>query len=103
MAVLVAGVVLWWSLGRPAPHLGGHAAPPGQISFGERTVPAPQTNQVWYHRGSSDLTVVFLHGILSDSRSCWLSARNDDFVYWPELVVADSTFGDASVYLAGYY
>jgi len=69
-------------------------------------LPKPKQNNLWFHYNSSESVIVFLHGIFSDSRSCWLhedrmnSARS---VYWPALIKSDRRFGDPSIYLAGFY
>lgn len=65
-------------------------------------LPAAGTNNVWYYRGSGDTVVVFVHGIFSDSRACWLR-EDPPPQYWPALLRADSRFGDASIYLGGFY
>ena len=64
-------------------------------------IPPPKTNNVWYkfHRSSS--VIVFVHGIFSDSRDCWMS--DDTYSYWPKLVTEDNRLQDTSVFLGGYY
>jgi pimeloyl-ACP methyl ester carboxylesterase len=42
---------------------------------------------------------VFVHGILSDGDSCW---RNENGVYWPDLVVAESDLENVGVYVFTY-
>lgn len=63
---------------------------------------APQSdiNNVWYCYNDSDTVFVFVHGILSDSRSAW---KNENGAYWPDLVLNDKRYGDPSVYLGGFY
>lgn len=54
----------------------------------------------WHLAGSTDTVVVFVHGLMSTSRTCW-SHKNG--TYWPQLVAQDPQFEAASVYLADYY
>ena len=72
-------------------------------------LPREPENNLWYVRPSSstDVTMVFLHGIFS-SRSCWLHTGEDDLehpapVFWPDLVRADHRLGSLAIYLGGYY
>ena len=44
--------------------------------------PIPKVNNVWYEYRSSDIVFVFVHGIFSDSRSCWYNHEAD--VLWPD-------------------
>jgi len=70
------------------------------------TIPPAGQNNIWYQYTSSSAALVFVHGILSDSRSCWLHVDRHDGrknVYWPELVRTDRRFGDPSIFLGGYY
>lgn len=57
-------------------------------------------NSRWHSAKSTDTVIVFVHGLLSTSDECW---RNQSGLYWPNLVVDDPIFEDASVFLAGYY
>jgi hypothetical protein len=69
-------------------------------------LPQHGQNNLWFHYNQSRAVIVFVHGIFSDSRGCWL---HDDAgypprtVYWPALVRSDPRFGNPSIYLAGYY
>ena len=68
-------------------------------------VPPPGKNNVWYERNSSDTVFVFVHGIFSDSRNCWLALNTKDqkqSTFWPELVSNDQRFNHPSVFLGGY-
>ena len=67
-------------------------------------VPAGRINNFWYDCSSEDTVFVFLHGIFSTSRSCWLyeDSKAEERVYWPDLVRRDGRLGGPSVYLAGY-
>src|SRR5262245_13085263 len=69
-------------------------------------LPEKGKNNLWFRHNESDAVLVFVHGLLSDSRGCWLyeSKRHPERnCYWPELIESDSRFNDISIYLAGYY
>lgn len=63
----------------------------------------PSNGSIWY-TPSSDTVIVFVHGILGDSRSTWLRQdRRLSAQYWPELVKTDKeAFAGVSVFIAGY-
>lgn len=68
-------------------------------------LPSKGENNTWFRPTDSPTVVIFVHGFLSDSRSCWMSdpiARDKPGVYWPQLVAQDPTFGDVSIFLGGY-
>jgi Putative serine esterase (DUF676) len=64
-------------------------------------IPQAGTNNVWFLDRASDHVIVFVHGILSDSRGCW----QDDVAsqYWPSMLAEDSRFANFSIFLGGYY
>jgi predicted ATPase/Tfp pilus assembly protein PilF len=64
-----------------------------------------QDNNFWYVQNDADTVIVFVHGIFSNSRTCWLwtSARPEDNVFWPDLIRNDPRFGHPSIYLAGFF
>lgn len=66
-------------------------------------IPPAGKNNLWYHFTKSDTVFVFVHGVLSDSRSCWLNNTATPPVFWPDLVASDPCLKGPSVYLAGYY
>ncbi|WP_263376703.1 esterase/lipase family protein [Granulicella aggregans] len=68
-------------------------------------LPEPGTNNLWYHKGHGNTVLVMVHGVLSDSRGCWLATDSDDkpIAYWPELIAQDRRLAALSVYLGGYY
>jgi Tol biopolymer transport system component/pimeloyl-ACP methyl ester carboxylesterase len=71
-----------------------------------RQIPKANQNNLWYRPTDGPTVIVFVHGFLSDSRSCWMSdpiGPRHQAVYWPELVATDVTFGDSGIYLGGYY
>ncbi len=66
--------------------------------------PAPKRNNIWLKPLDSDHTLVFVHGVLSDSQGCWYaepSGRRPG-VYWPDLIQKDPRFSRYSIYLGGY-
>src|SRR5579862_1538435 len=68
-------------------------------------LPPPGENNLWYDRQEADTVIVFVHGIFSDSRNCWLYKAQDGTTaaYWPELVRTDARIGPTSIFLAGFY
>jgi hypothetical protein len=70
-----------------------------------RIIPAPDKNNLWYVDRNTDDAIVFVHGIFSDSRGCWMANTDasEHDRYWPELVARDSRFDRFSIYLAGYF
>lgn len=73
---------------------------PSSLAF-----PQDRENNFWYVRTGSDTVIVFLHGIFSSSKTCWLykGPEAESPVFWPDLVRSDARLGSASIYLAGYY
>ncbi len=71
----------------------------------DKNVPQPNTNNVWFCVNNSDTVIVFVHGILSDSRSAWLYQGEDNSqTYWPDLVSTDvDTFNSPAIFLGGFY
>jgi pimeloyl-ACP methyl ester carboxylesterase len=60
-----------------------------------------KVNNTWhYYNPKSDTTVIFVHGFLSNSESCWTSKSGK---YWPDLVQNDLRFENPSIFLAGYH
>jgi pimeloyl-ACP methyl ester carboxylesterase len=67
-------------------------------------LPPVGLNNFWYRYAGDDLALVFVHGVLSDSRSCWLHCEaNDPSVYWPALISTDPRLPNMSIYMGGYY
>jgi hypothetical protein len=66
-------------------------------------LPPKDTNNLWYLRNDSSTAVVFVHGILSDSRSCWLSKATRSETYWPQLIADDERLQNPSIFLGGFY
>ncbi|MFN2604247.1 MAG: esterase/lipase family protein [Gemmatimonadaceae bacterium] len=59
----------------------------------------PQNN-TWIKITRSRTAVIFVHGILSSSVSCWLNKKTN--TYWPSLVGDDPRFEDAAVFVNDY-
>jgi pimeloyl-ACP methyl ester carboxylesterase len=75
------------------------------VTPGSLQMPPDRANNFWYVRRDPKNVIVFLHGIFSASRTCWLyeDSASRQRVFWPDLVRHDKRFGKASIYLAGYY
>lgn len=57
-------------------------------------------NNTWVEVNYSPTVVVFVHGILSSSETCWWNSQAR--VSWPDLVLNDPEFKRPSVFVAGY-
>jgi hypothetical protein len=71
-----------------------------------KRLPESKKNNLWFRYTNHDTVIVFVHGVLSDSRGCWLytgKTKGEANAYWPELIENDSRFGDLAIYLGGYY
>ena len=66
-------------------------------------LPPKGTNNFWYCLNDSSSVIVFVHGILSDSRGCWLSEEEGRTTYWPQLVTQDARLQHPTVFLGGFY
>lgn len=71
----------------------------------EPVLPQSSDRFFWYHTNpSSNRVIVFVHGVLSNVRTAWLSNSEEDApVFWPEIVRKDPVFSNPSIFLAGYY
>src|SRR6187549_3585467 len=49
--------------------------------------------------GPGDCAVVFIHGILSDGKSCW---RHPNGTYWPDLLAASDGADRLSIFVYTY-
>ncbi|MDP6525055.1 MAG: hypothetical protein QGH15_12610 [Kiritimatiellia bacterium] len=67
------------------------------------TLPKAGQNNLWFHYNETDSVFVFIHGVLSDSRGCWLHEAENTRMYWPALIRADKRFKNPAIYLGGYY
>ncbi len=66
--------------------------------------PGPGYNNVFFRIcPRSDVVLVFVHGIFSDSLGCWTRRLGDRDVYWPALICEDARLNGLSIFLAGYY
>jgi Leucine-rich repeat (LRR) protein len=59
-------------------------------------------NHGWLYANDTDATMVFVHGVLSNSRSAWLYRVKNKEVYWPDLIRSDQRFQDISIFLGGF-
>jgi Alpha/beta hydrolase family len=57
-------------------------------------------NNTWINQSDSRTVIIFVHGILSNSDSCWRNTKTK--TYWPNLVQKDLEFEDAAVFVGGY-
>jgi len=74
-----------------------------------RVVAAPErhgrSNAAWYVLNDADTVLIFIHGIFSDSASCWRYQDPRDAArttYWPDLLAADRRLQTPSIFLGGY-
>ncbi len=93
LAVMVVYVL--GEIGNIGPDRGPHP------SFWNK-LPEPGHNNVWYDNHNPTTVFVFVHGIFSDSRGCWLCENNKEPMkaqYWPELVTTDKRFEQPAIFL----
>jgi tetratricopeptide (TPR) repeat protein len=64
---------------------------------------AAKTNNFWYEYNEADAAIVFVHGIFSDSRSCWLHTEGQERQFWPDLVRTDPRLKGLPIYMGGFY
>jgi tetratricopeptide (TPR) repeat protein len=65
--------------------------------------PDPGKNNVFFRIcPNSDVVMIFVHGVLSDSRGCWGRNYGGQEVYWPALICEDPRLNGISIFLAGY-
>ncbi|MGO8023916.1 esterase/lipase family protein [Rhizobium leguminosarum] len=53
----------------------------------------------WHRESENGTVVVFIHGVLSSSETCW---RNENGTYWPDLIVGEPNLSGTGVYLFSY-
>lgn len=58
------------------------------------------SNNTWFRLSDPYTSLIFVHGLLSSSDSCW---RSSEGIFWPELIAADKDFLEASIFLGGYH
>jgi len=71
-----------------------------------RKLPPEGENNLWYEYNDSNTVIVFVHGILSDSRGCWLyndKTNPENNRYWPEMILEEKRIGKVSIFLGGFY
>lgn len=54
----------------------------------------------WLEHNSSNTVVIFVHGLFSNSTTCWTSKNG---TFWPKLILQDGRLGKPSVFLSHYY
>ena len=73
----------------------------------DKSLPTPEDQEInfWYLCNDSDTVVVFIHGLFSDSRGCWLNEdkKDNQKTFWPDLVREDPRLDSPSIYMAGFY
>jgi len=65
-------------------------------------LPDSGKNNVWYTQNDADTVVVFVHGVLSDSRGAWAQEDNPN-INWPKLIDQDEVLEGPSIFLGGFY
>jgi hypothetical protein len=60
-------------------------------------------NNFWYETKGDKSALVFVHGIFSESRTCWISSKKTGAVFWPDLVLADSRLASMPIFMGGYH
>jgi tetratricopeptide (TPR) repeat protein len=56
-------------------------------------------NGKWIRHPTGSLTVIFVHGILSDGEACW---RHPNNTYWPNLLEEEKTLSSIGIYVFEY-
>ena len=54
----------------------------------------------WIRKPKGETSSVFVHGILSSGEKCW---RNDNGIYWPELLKNEPELGSLGIYVFTYH
>jgi pimeloyl-ACP methyl ester carboxylesterase len=64
-----------------------------------------EVNNTWYVvPPDADTVFVFVHGILSNSKTCWLNEADPLHpVFWPDLIAEDERFHAPAIFLGGFY
>src|SRR5258708_24542802 len=78
----------------------------GETSISSGALKVPSVPNVWYRYSESDAVLVFIHGVLSNSRDCWIyqdKEQPEHQCYWPELIASDSRFRNIGIFLGGYF
>lgn len=103
-ALILVGIMIAYRIGHAALGPESEEVPSPYPSFWPRIRAA---NAGWYEQnGKSDTVFVFVHGIFSNSRMCWLAvnrAHPELTEYWPEIVRTDDRLEHPSIYLGGYH
>lgn len=54
----------------------------------------------WLYYADTDTAFVFVHGVLSSPKECWMSKTGD---FWPTLIFNDDTFRRPAIFMAAYH
>jgi len=74
------------------------------VNYNSDAVPNQEpVNNFWHTKTDSDTVLVFLHGIFSNSRTCWTAQTPSGTTYWPDLIQTDPRIGNPSIFLSGYH
>jgi hypothetical protein len=65
-------------------------------------LPEPTTRNVWYRNAEGELAIIFIHGLASNVRDCWLASGPTSDIYWPWMVSTDPALKNWGIFLAGY-
>jgi pimeloyl-ACP methyl ester carboxylesterase len=69
------------------------------------TLEENEVNNTWYlFPHNAETVFVFVHGILSNGKTCWLN-ESDPLkpVFWPDLIAEDERFDHPAIFLGGFY
>lgn len=69
------------------------------------TMEENEVNNTWYLYPPGAQTVfVFVHGILSNGKTCWLNESDPlQPAFWPDLIADDERFDHPAIFLGGFY
>lgn len=103
IARCLAGLAALWAaaaIAQPEPGL----TPPTEAAVQDCLAAAKDVPRGggWYRPSPANTVIVFVHGILSDSRSAWLTTGSP-CAFWPAIVASDvQRLGRPAIFLGGY-
>src|SRR5258708_31367476 len=71
-----------------------------RILFATNCQAQDQARSQYIREANKDSVVVFIHGILGDSRSSWTNSGTR--AYWPTLMKDDPDFNNFDIFVIGY-